>query len=329
MKIALVTKEFSAIKRIGKKIERRFNHLRYKMRGDRFKAWTCTFDLGWHWDLAESLIKGATYYPEIELLINPQRRCMKDSIVYLPTNWRALHEMIPLRRSGYISKLITGSDLRIFSDKRNFLVAGSAMDACLFESEWVKKVFEEKLARDGLEVNAHVWAAGVDENLWSPRRLPGRSFDKVLVYVKRSGAELLPYVKSVLEKKNKEYQTIVYGGYLPGDYKTLLEQSDFVIVLGESETQGMAIFQAWSMDRQTLVYDSSAVWASHLRTASAAGCASSAPYLTPQNGAFWKDIDELEYLLDNMNPRSAREWILTNYTNKHAFANLLDVIKAV
>lgn len=329
MKITLTTQEFSVVKRVCKKIERRFNFFKYQIRGDRFKAWTCTFELGGHWDIIDSFIKGAKYYPEIEILVNPSRAGIKDSVVYVPTNWRALRELIPLRRSGYISKLIAGSDIAAFPDMHDFLMADPAIDICLLESEWVKNAFVEELSIAGRKADVRVWAAGVDSDFWSPRRAPGENFDKALIYVKRSGANILPSVASVLERKNKEYQVIVYGEYVPEDYKKLLEQCDFVIILGESETQGIAMFQAWSMGRQTLVYDSPVIWAPRRRWESAASYASAAPYLTPQNGVFWKDTDELEYLLEDMLPRSPREWILEHYSNERAFASWLDVIKTV
>ena len=108
MQISFLTKPLASWERFTKDCERRFNYLKYTLRGDAYKAWTCTFPLGGHQDLVESFIKGASFFDNVGLLVNPPKRELAGTIVYIPGSWRALRDALPLRRAGIIKKLIAG-----------------------------------------------------------------------------------------------------------------------------------------------------------------------------------------------------------------------------
>ena len=89
----------------------------------------------------------------------------------------------------------------------------------------------------------------------------------------------------------------------------MLEWSDFVICLGGSETQGLALAQAWSMNRQTLVYESDFI-RKNKRNA--------APYITEHTGKKWSDISELDECLASLRKLTPRDWIIENQTKQNS-----------
>lgn len=309
-------------------MERLFNHYRYKITGDRFREWACTFSAGGHQDVVGSFLKGLSRFPEVELLLNPSRSRVRGAIVFVPYCPKAICEIMPLRARGEVEKLIAGPSVRELS------YAGYApklpVDLCVLPSEWEKKVYEAELRGLGNSMNIAVWAAGVDHEYWRPFRIqPSRGFRRVLVYVKHSGAEKLPDVIQSLRERNKEYRILNYGKYIPREYRELLEWCDFVVCLGESETQGIAFTQAWSMNRQTLIYDSPFISAYHKRDRALARLyASPAPYLSRFTGALWKNREELNCRLDNIALLSPREWVLKEQTNEIAVSKLLEAIRS-
>lgn len=117
--------------------------------------------------------------------------------------------------------------------------------------------------------------------------------------------------------------------HTPAEYKDALEWADFVVFCGETETQGLAFSQAWSMNRQTLIYKNAPkvlkteldLYGGHDPHYSIA-----APYLTPATGALWANYNTLTELVINLQQKSPRSWILDNQTNKIAFSKFLDMV---
>lgn len=293
VKISLLTREFSPAARLGKSIERYFNKIKYRITGNRYKEWTCSFPIGGHQDVVSSFLKGSVSYPDAEILINPDRKEVEGSSVYIPGNWRALRDSIPLREKGIIKKLAAGPNVCTSPAMHDSLAINKSIDVYLVASDWVLKIFS---AMSDNKMNIKVWPAGVDHLTWKPEReTPDEAFSKSLIYVKQSGQMILPQVENTLRMLSKEIRIINYGHHIPSDYKTALEWCDFAVVLGESETQGLALSQAWSMNRPTLVYNNpdflkyTAVVHGLKRTFDS----SMAPYMTEATGRFWNNIDEI------------------------------------
>lgn len=325
MKVSLLTQEFSPVGRCLKTFERKLNYAKYRLKGDEYKAWTCSFPVGGHQDVVDSFLKGARSFPGVEILVNPSRTTVKDTYVFVPSGWRALRDAIELRRRGEIKKLLAGPTVSDLPHMHDYLVADPAVDVCLVASPWVKDMFDAELRQYGRNANVQVWAAGVDHRYWAPQEpAPHAGFPNALVYVKHSGVSQLAAVLEVLATAKKSVKVLHNGSYVPEEYRSALAWSDFVVVLGESETQGLAIAQAWSMNRQTLVYDSPVISKYHRAMSAAQGVrVSAAPYLTEETGIFWKDAPALAELIVNMRALEPRAWLERNQTNERAFETLL------
>lgn len=260
MRLSFLTMPLAPWERFTKDCERRFNYIKYTLRGNAYKAWTCTFPLGGHQDLVASFIKGAARFDEVELLINPRKRDLRGTVVYIPGSWRALREVLPLRRAGVIDRLIAGP-LICFRHvyEHDGIIGSDAIDCYIVASQWVKEAYEKEAASCGMRIaNLQVCPAGVDASLWSPRDMKEdkSSLKRALVYVKGEGRRALDGAADALDRLGVERRELFSGSHVPRDYKNMLEWCDVVVVLGGSETQGLALTQAWSMNRPTLVFES-------------------------------------------------------------------------
>ncbi|OUO93792.1 hypothetical protein [Cloacibacillus sp. An23] len=322
MRISFFTKPLAPLERFAKDCERRFNYLKYRLRGDAYKAWTCSYTLGGHQDLVDSFIKGAKYFPDVELLVNPTRKETVGSVAYVPCSWRVLRDVIKWKRSGVVDKLIAGPMIcHEGPSEHGWIVTSDALDCYFLASEWVRAAYMNECRDAGRVIkNLRVYAAGVDENLWLPLDMKDNSaMRRALVYIKRSDKNA-PDVSGFLERAGFEVRTLEYGTYVPGDYKELLEWCDFMVVLGGSETQGLALTQAWSMNRPTFVYESEDVLARGR---------DAAPYITPSTGAKWHDFDELRHGLAILPECEPRQWVLENQTNTIAFGNFMRIVRGL
>lgn len=324
MLISFLTKPLAAWERFTKDCERRFNYLKYTLRRDAYKAWTCTFPLGGHQDLVASFIKGAACFSDVKLLVNPPKRNIGGTIAYIPGSWRALRDALPLRRAGVIKKLIAGP-LICFEHvyEHDCIIRDEAIDCYIVASEWVKTVYSMEASAYGFSIrNIQVCPAGVDHMIWQPKDMKDaqQPLHRAIVYVKGDGWKMLDAVLMALADEKFETRILKAGSHTPTDYKNMLEWCDFAVVLGGSETQGLALTQAWSMNRPTLVYESESV---------VARGRDAAPYITAQTGMKWHNIDELRAGLAALGNCTPRRWVLENQTNEAAFRRFLDIVKTL
>lgn len=317
MELSILSKQFSPFARSMKEFERKANLIKYRLLNDKYKIWSFSNSTGGHQDVFESILNGAINYKDVKIKINPSKNEVIGSIIYVPAGWRALRDAIDLKRRGEISKLIAGPNVCSMPDEHGYIMADPAIDCCLFASEWVKEYFLSKLAQNNKTINAKIWAAGVDHTLWNPTKLyPNKEYPNVLIYAKLKKDKIVDLVCNRIQSF-KETKVLSYGSHLPSEYKSYLEWADCVVYIGSAETQGLALSQAWSMNRQTFVYQ---------KEKSKSGHNLCAPYLTNKTGRKWGTIDELEFLLSNIKNLEPRKWILENQTNEISFSNLYKIL---
>ena len=321
MIISLLTKPFSLVSRAVKDLERRFNYAKYKLQGNEYKAWTCTFTIGGHQDIIESFLLGSKSYPEVEIRANPSRKDAAGTVLYVAANWRTLRDAIELKRAGKADKLVTGPVGESVTDFDN-IILDKAIDAVVVPCRWYAEQRRHEATTLGVKLdNIKVWPVGVDHEKWTPRdEKSGVRPRKALVYLKGKGVAMREQAEDALRKAGMEYKEIYCGSHVQQEYKEMLEWCDFMVYLAHSETQGLALAQAWSMNRQTLVYEPDSLTALGLEAA---------PYLTDMTGRRWRDTSELSEILADMPVTSPRQWVLSNMTNEIAFGNFLDIVKGI
>jgi hypothetical protein len=162
-----------------------------------------------------------------------------------------------------------------------------------------------------------VWPAGVDTGFWqpygtSPRRL-------VLIYNKLERGRAQG-IGDFLAKRGYATALVSYGFYSPARYRRLLNAAMAMVFITQSESQGLALAEAWSMDVPTFVIDN--------RERLVLGRpvhVSTAPYLTEATGRFWSEPEELESHLaaSSMARFTPRLWVTENMSDRVCAQKLL------
>jgi len=232
-----------------------------------------------------------------------------------------LKELCDLKLKRGVSKLLAGPNIVVRPGDADQVLLNSVIDLVLVPSDWVKDLY----VQDGplQEDRVAVWASGVDETWWKPWGEQART--DIVIYDKYM-PEMASQVECLLAQLGLKHRVIRYGEYSPGTYRAALNSAVACIFLTESESQGLALAEAWSMDVPTLVLQRQTRVINGLHMT-----VSTAPYLTDLAGHFWQDLDQLRGLLGQLavTKHEPRLWVLSNMTDVACAKNFLDILEAL
>jgi hypothetical protein len=251
---------------------------------------------------------------------NPSTLREVASIVVVLSGIDALEQAIAWRRKRWIDCLMAGPNLVVLPHEANGILKSPEIDYCIVPSEWVAAAYQQDAPI--LTGRIRVWPAGVDENYWAP---VGRGDSRrVLIYWKTEPQEFLDAVVSVAERAGFTVDTVRYGAYGREEFKEKLSRAGIAIFISRSESQGIALAEAWSMNVPTLAWDPAELTYEGRRYDPVSSC----PALTEETGRRWKKLDDLERELANLNwtPAAApRNWLLENMTDERCALRLLEI----
>jgi len=267
-----------------------------------------------------SLIKGMKEL-NVDFKYNiKEKEIKKEDIVYINGSVEALKWAIRAKKENKISKLIVGPVMVVLPDEKGNIVCDPHIDKIIVPSLWVKNLWLS--IKPELAEKIVIWPAGTDI-------YPLSSYlkDKVLIYQKNAPIELLNNIKNYLTSKNISFKVIKYGFYKHNDYLRDLDSSKAVIFLSESESQGLAICEAWMKNVPTFVWNRGfwryrdIVWKDEKI---------SAPYLTEECGMFFEDFSSFENkwpeFFEKISIFKPREYAENNFSNKKIAENFLKII---
>lgn len=280
--------------------------VRERLRGEKRKY-------GGHPGVTRSLIEGLKQLAGIDWLYARRFGKLRAKTVHAVADARAVRTGIAAKRSGLCDRLIVGPNIVVRAFEEDAVLASPEIDMVLVPSQWVQDAYEADEPR--LVGKIAIWPAGVDAAHWAPS---GSRRSKVLVYEKRQ-PKAAAEAADVIRSAGFEPVTIRYGNYQPEEFKRALDEAIACVVVGQSESQGLALAEAWSMDVPTFVRRFDVI------PDEGTAC-SAAPYLTDATGDFWSTADELlELLAAGANSYHPREWLLANGTDRHAAEALLRI----
>jgi len=254
---------------------------------------------------------------------NPQTSQVGDAIIVL-SGVDNLRKAIDWKRNGRIKCLFGGPNIMNRPNQFNYLLASKEVDVCLVPSQWIKVAYEEDAP--ALKGRVQYWPAGVDVNDWSPGAM---NRDCVLVYWKTEGMQLCQKVEELLRKFGYKPVRITYNSYDMSTYKNVLNKSKFAVFISRSESQGIALAEAWSMNVPTLAFDPGQLTYLGRSYFPVSSC----PYLTEYTGKTWKHLEELETLIQNFDSYAAqfdsRKWVLKHMSYEASTRALLASIESV
>ena len=259
---------------------------------------------------ANSLLRGLRelYVPH---QVNPLERRI-SGVVHVLSGLGALEYAIDLKRRNRITRLIAGPNLVGSPEEANGILSDPAIDVLLVPSPWVKDWMAAVDER--LRSRLHVWAAGVAvTSRWSSRKT-----GSCLIYRKSGEPSLHREIEAALDRLAVPWKSITYGQYGRRRYLRLLCGSDFMIYIGGSESQGLALQEAWMQDVPTLVWNPGVLrYRGHeWRNPSIA-----APYLTEESGRFLGEGEDvaaaIERFLADLPAFQPRRYCIVRLTDRH------------
>ena len=227
---------------------------------------------------------------------------------------RNLEWAVRQKRKGHISRLLAGPFVATLPFEGKCILLSEEIDELIFLSEWHRDLFlaecdRRKLGRPRSTV---IWFAGVDHNAWVSKQSVDR--DEVLIYYKQAPTAQLEWVKEQIRERGMKYTVITYGSYDEQIYKAQLERCLFVVFLHMTETQGLASFEAWSMNRPTLHWNPGTMPFLGKEYLNASSC----PYLVKDAGLDFNVWSEFPAKLDEMLKRwrsfNPRDVVVKNYS---------------
>jgi hypothetical protein len=156
------------------------------------------------------------------------------------------------------------------------------------------------------------WMSGVDISFWKPPVISLGLTKKrkgIGVYIKGS---LTPNDLTLVDALNARFKNnlffLRYGEHSKSEYKKFLSRIRTLIWFGGTETQGLAMLEAWAMNIPTLI-----------RTPKTGLPKEQfAPMLTPNTGRFFFSFKQLESLLIEMfscqEKIQPRKWVRMNFS---------------
>ena len=272
--------------------------------------------LGGPRSVLESLVIGAKRN-NWKVRLNPTRTSAEVSVSINLSRVDDISRLSDLFHQGEINNFLIGPNIDLKSIENNRLLGKCFYSTVLIPSKWAEDIF------NSWEPSSHLrtclWPAGVDEKFWKPKRGKRKHY---LVYKK---GDIDPdFEREVVHtlSQSTPVKFLVYGRHSREQYRKQLKQAKAVIWLGTTETQGIALCEAWAMDTPTFVLERNqreileTTWKS-----------SSAPYLTPNTGRFFSSTQELKSALDEPIEfiYSPREWVMANQTATKTFDRLIEI----
>lgn len=190
----------------------------------------------------------------------------------------------------------------------------------LVPSAWVIPVLTEKLP--WYKGKYQVWQSDVDLDYWSPSKFEKRKY--VLIYRKFDNKDGdFERIASCCESLGIKYRVIEYGKYSKKGFRKNLKRSHFVIWLGTTESQGIALLESWSTNTATFVRVKNTYIDDETGNSFDS---SSAPYLTDSCGEFFNieefNVAKLKQFLALSKSLAPRKYVLDNYSKSRIDRNI-------
>ena len=240
------------------------------------------------------------------------------AVAYVLSGAKTLRWAIQQKKAGRIKKLVAGPNIVVFPGDDGAILTDSAIDVVVVPSEWVKEKYE--LLAPHLRSKIKIWPAGVkipdlprEEKIWD-----------FLIYNKAGRSPLLKDIERHLADQHFKVNIFEYGKFSQSDYFQALGRSRYEIYLSPSESQGLAMFEAWARGVPTLVWDRGFY---EYRGFKLARRGIACPYLNQQTGNSFKDFTDFKEALPKFVDASyaPRAYIEQNFTNKICASRYLEL----
>ena len=245
--------------------------------------------------------------------INPLKPTYKN--IHVLSGRQALRDRIRNKLDSQI--LIAGPALVVTPHDEDKIITNKKIDIILTPSDWVKN-FYESISRE-IQGRTYSWPAGVS--------IPDdtTSGKEIVILKKNIDPAIFAFVKETLSKRNLTFKVFEYGTFKKTEYLDQLKKTSYLIYLQKSESQGIALQEAWSYDVPTLVYENTEF---RYGTYSWKDDKIAAPYLSDQAGLFFT-LDNFDGIISRLNTFNfaPKTYCIENLSNKKSAEKLLNIIQ--
>ena len=244
--------------------------------------------------VAESLLKELDMRRDIhwDLCFRQVPKNQRISIMWVVNNVDDLEWAIANKEKVGAKELWAGPNLVVVPQELGGILNSLRIDRVIVPCEWVKEVYERESS--DLAGKIQIWPVGIDTEFWYPSKMQNKENGNILVYNKGQD-DLCMKLMPVLKRYGR-VNVIKYGKYTPREYRQALDDAIFMIWLSRSESQGLALLEALSMNVPALVWDPGQwkYYSQELEKEFIFGTASSCPYFSSQYGLKFKSGREFE-----------------------------------
>lgn len=277
--------------------------------------------------VTRSLVSGLSEL-QVSFNINPLLTSSISETVVVLSSVSALKKALELKSQGKIKYIFAGPNVLVSSKDENGLLENPAINAVIVNSDWTRDHILTLSPQ--LKDKLIIWPCGVVLPPLTHSKKESQRAD-VVIYRKQVPEEVLREVLAYMQEINQPYTLLTYGMFSQKKYFDTLTKARVMIYLQKSESQGLAIFEAWARSVPTInyehgVFEDKDFLTNRIQTKGKI----SAPYISSQSGITfkagefaqaWKDFIAQE---KTFNPRL---YIEQNFTDKITAQNLLNQIK--
>ena len=263
----------------------------------------------------DSLVRGLTN-AGVTFEVNPFRPRFKT--VHVLAGIDALKDAIRLKRLEKIEKLLAGPALVINPTQHQSLIASPEIDLILQPAQWVKSYFISK--NPSLEQRIRIWPAG--------SRVPEVASSRSgpwIIYSKNYGASELPQIKKTMKDAGIPFEILEYGSFSRKDFYKKLETASGMVYLSRSESQGIALQEAWIRNVPTLVLQSTQMV---YGTDTWPDRQINAPYLRGELGAFF-EVYQLADMIEKTKQLKPAETARALFSDQATTKIYLDILNEI
>jgi len=275
-----------------------------------------------------SVIRGLKILKK-DYLINPkEEKIAPNDVLWVNESVEALKWALEFKSRDNTKsiKLVVGPNLVVIPDEYDGIIYNDAIDIILQPSEWTRDFYLKHNPK--LEFKIKVWPAGV-EDPYEKKEAPNKE-NYYILYQKNAPEDLFKAIAKKLDQDNIRYYIVRYGHFDKPQYFSLLDKALGMICLSTSESQGLAIQEAWIRNVPTLVWDRGYWKKGDVRFESKQ---ISCPYLTEKSGITFSGkndfVEKLETFMEKINHFNAREESLQKLTDKVTTIKFLDTIMEI
>jgi hypothetical protein len=270
-----------------------------------------------------SLLRGLNEL-RVQYKHNPKTGDLKPSdVVWVNGGIEALRWAIEAKASGRIKAIFAGPNLVTMPLDENKIMLDNRINKIIFPSQWTKDFFVsfDPAFADKIDI----CPAGVAV----PEQHDKHAEYDALIFLKNPEAEpMANKIADQLHSRGLTNKLLRYGKFGQQQYYQLLEGCRFMVYVSNSESQGIALQEAWIRNVPTLVWNRGYMEYQGQRWGDDK---MSAPYLTPECGLFFGDIEEFEgkaaEFMSQLEQFTPRQYAIDTLSDRVCTQKLLNIIE--